>query len=90
MLELLKIRMGNQKNKRKPANHKIIEKTQQNMAKDAEELSVTDEEVHADATTPSPPPAGPSTQNPTRDSSSEEDEGEDDVSGEHLARGAGE
>ena len=78
--------MGNKKNKRKSTNPKLIEETQKDMAKDAEELCVTDEEIHADITSPSPPPVGSSNRRHTGDSSSEEED-EDDVSGECPAKG---
>jgi hypothetical protein len=78
--------MGNQKNKRKSTSSKIIEKTRQDMAKDAKELSATDEETHIDIPTPSPPPAGPSNKRHTRDSSSDEED-EDEVSGGRPAEG---
>ena len=79
------IYMG-KKNQRKLVNHKAIQKTRKNMAKDAEELSATDEEMHADAVTPPPPPTGSSNQKRAGDSSSEEED-EDDVSGERPAKG---
>lgn len=79
--------MGNLKNKRKSASRKAIEKTRKDMAKDAKELSETDEEMHADILTPPPLPAGPSNKKHTRDSPSEEEDDEDDVSGEHPAQG---
>ena len=78
--------MGNKKNKRKSTNLKLIEETQKNMAKDAEELCATDEEIHADVASPSPLPVGSSNRRHTGDSSSEEED-EDDVLGECPAKG---
>ena len=77
--------MGNQKNKRKLIRSKIIEKTRDNMAKDADELGATDEEIHANISAPPPPPQGSGNTMHVGDSSSEEVE--DDVSGERLAEG---
>jgi len=74
--------MGNRKNQRKPANPKVIAKTRKNMEKDADELSVTNEEMHADTTTPTPPRTASGSQKHTRDTPSEEEDDEDDVSGE--------
>ena len=78
--------MGNNKNKQKPANPKLIAKTQKNMERDAEELSGTDEEIHANITTPAPPPPASGSQMRPRDIASDEDEDdEDDISGERPA-----
>ena len=58
------------------------------MAKDANELSATDEEIHADVATPPLPSVGSSNRKRARDvSSDEDDDDEDDISGERPAEG---
>ena len=57
------------------------------MEKDAEELSVTDEEIHTALTQPSPPLASSSKWKHIGDQSSEEEEDDDDVSGERPPKG---
>ena len=77
--------MGNQKNKSKPVRSKVIGKTRDNMTKDAEELSATDEEIHAAISIPVLLPLSSGNAKYIEDLFSEEDE--DQVSGEQLEGG---
>ena len=76
--------MGNKKNQKKNKPGNAVSKIPPSMARDAEELEATDEEIHADVSTP--PPVHPH-QTGAEGPSSEDGDEEDDVSGESPVEG---